>query len=210
VATVDALYINFISGFEIGLETALQLRLGYHGPMYADLHSLLLSMDAAGLRTLRPLVAWRDWLRCFDVVQLNETELETLAQPWGDPWRFASEVVNDELKLLLVTLADRGAAYIASSGFQPDPRTWRPRGLVQPPLRVANGAQSRLVAAPMLPQVGDPTGCGDVWGATCFCMMLSGASLEEAMMEANRAAARNVQHRGATGLNDFLQGRLTS
>src|SRR5262245_29309025 len=39
VGRVDALYVNFISGFELDLANAVRLRLSYHGPMYADLHS---------------------------------------------------------------------------------------------------------------------------------------------------------------------------
>jgi hypothetical protein len=209
VGDLDALYINYISGFELNLPETIRLRLGYHGPMYTDLHSLMLGIDADGVRTPRPLAAWRDWLRCFDVVQLNETELDTLAGPWGDAWRFASEVVNDELKLLLVTLGERGAVYVAAPTFQAEPMTWRPQGIVRPPVRTGGGAQSRRIAPDMVPAAGDPTGCGDVWGATCFCRLLGGATLEDAMVAANRAAGRNVQHRGATGLNHFLRGRLT-
>jgi hypothetical protein len=205
---VDALYINFISGFELVLSEALQLRLGYHGPMYADLHSLLLGLDAGGLRTPRPLASWREWLRCFDVVQLNETELETLAQSWGDPWRFASDVVNDELKLLLVTLAERGAAYVASPAFRSEPMSWRPRGLVKPGLRAGGDAVSRRIPPDSGPLNGDPTGCGDVWGATMFCRLLAGDPLDRALEVANQAAGRNVLHRGATGLNHYLRGRL--
>lgn len=209
VARVDALYINLISGFELELPDAIRLRLGYHGPMYCDLHSLLLGVDAAGMRVPRVLTEWRDWLRCFDVVQLNEDELGLLSSAWGDPWRFAAEVVGDELKLLLVTLGERGAAYIASTKFVANPFEWRPRGIVVPPITqpaaALSGKFDGIVGGP-----GDPTGCGDVWGATCFCRLLAGDTLEAAMIAANAAAARNVHYRGATGLNHYLRGRITS
>ncbi len=52
---------------------------------------------------------------------------------------------------------------------------------------------------------GDPTGCGDVWGATCFIRLAAGATLEDAMAAANRAASRNVSHRGADGLYHHLR-----
>jgi sugar/nucleoside kinase (ribokinase family) len=55
---------------------------------------------------------------------------------------------------------------------------------------------------------GDPTGCGDVWGATHFSRLLSGDNLETAMNAAAKAAARNVEHRGATGLASYLRGEL--
>ena len=55
----------------------------------------------------------------------------------------------------------------------------------------------------------DPTGCGDVWGATHFSRLLAGDSLGDAMRAAHRAAARNVEHRGASGLASHLRGELS-
>ena len=70
--------------------------------------------------------------------------------------------------------------------------------------------RSARLAPPEVAQDGDPTGCGDVWGATMFAGLLAGAGLDGAVDAANRAAARNVRHRGATGLHLFLQGKLGS
>lgn len=209
VAQVDALYVNLISGFELELADALRLRLGYHGPMYCDLHSLLLGVDPTGIRVPRALTSWREWLRCFDVVQLNEDELGILAGAWGDPWHAAADVVGEELKLLLITLGARGAAYIASPIFKSDPFQWRPRGIVVPPVARPGSVRTGKVEA-VAASAGDPTGCGDVWGATCFCRLLAGDPLEQALLAANGAAARNVQYRGASGLNHYLRGRLPS
>jgi hypothetical protein len=206
---LDALYINFISGFELQLETAQRLRLSFGGPIYADLHSLLLGVDASGLRVPRPLEAWREWLRCFDVVQVNEEELGTLAEAWGDPWRFAAEIVGDELRLLIVTLGARGTAYIAAPAAAGHPLSWRPAGLLLRPLMHGGGAvNSERIPAPPTRADGDPTGCGDVWGATFFCRLLAGDDLQAAMRAANVAAARNVGHHGATGLREHLIGKL--
>lgn len=209
VAGLDALYINFISGFELDLQTAQRLRLGFRGPIYADLHSLLLGVDANGLRVPRPLDAWREWLRCFDVVQVNEDELTLLAQAWGDPWRFAAEMVGDELRLLVVTLGARGTAYVASPSFEPDPLRWRTRDLlVHPAMHAGGHVKSERIPAVATRPDGDPTGCGDVWGATFFCRLLAGDGLENGIRNANAAAARNVEHHGATGLRDHLLGKL--
>ena len=211
VEQVDALYVNLISGFELDLANAVKLRLGYHGPMYADLHSLMLGVDPTGLRIPQPLLTWREWVRCFDAIQVNEDELGMLAGAWGgDPWHFAAQVVGEELKVLLVTLGARGAAYVAAPEFCAEPMQWRPRGIVVPPVTRAREAHSKKIPPAWAPASGDPTGCGDVWGATCFCRLLSGDTLDDAMTAANAAAARNVQHRGATGLNRFLQGRIHS
>lgn len=209
LADLDALYVNFISGFELDLETAMRLRLAFDGPIYGDLHSMFLGIDATGMRTPRFVEAWREWLRCFDVVQVNEDELALLARAWGDPWRFAAEAVSDELKLLIVTLGGRGVAYFASSAFMRDPMSWRQRTLLtRRPIVAPEPVRSELIPPDAGAIEGDPTGCGDVWGATCFNVLLAGADLRTAARTANDASGRNVRHRGASGLFEHLLGRI--
>ncbi len=202
----DALYINFISGFEMELETAQSLRSGFRGPIYADLHSLFLGIGKQGDRTPRPLPHWAEWITCFDAVQMNEQEFELLGRAHGDPWKLAADLVGADLKLIAVTLGQRGAAYVASAGFDDDPFTWPGlRGSLAAPGPVRS---AKLEGDRVMGSEGDPTGCGDVWGASCFAALLEGRSLEEAMTEANRMAAKNVSHRGARGLGLHLSGRV--
>jgi hypothetical protein len=201
----DALYVNFISGMEMELPAARALRAGYEGPVYADLHSLFLGIDRHGVRVPRTLQGWGDWMRCFDGVQMNEDEFELLGRDAGDPWQLAAEALGTDLKVIAVTLGPWGAAYVAASDFDPDPRRWRAPRTV----RVAPAARSGRVALAGHPVVGDPTGCGDVWGATFFARLLAGGQLEDAMGEANRLASLNVGHRGARGLFHHLAGRLS-
>jgi sugar/nucleoside kinase (ribokinase family) len=207
---LDALYVNFISGFELELQTAQALRAGFSGPIYTDLHSLMLGVGPSGMRVPRPLEAWREWLRCFDAVQVNEDELGLLARAWGDPWLFAAEVVGDEPRLLLVTLGERGSAYIAAPDLDEDPRAWRRSPVLAPGSRPAGAVRTQRVGPDLRPREGDPTGCGDVWGASFFCSLLAGMGLDEAMRRANAAAARNVEHLGASGLHHHLLGRIGS
>jgi len=206
VELCDALYVNFISGFEMELETARALRRGFDRPIYADLHSLFLGITNRGLRVPRELRGWADWLHCFDGVQMNEDEFELLGARSGDPWQLAAQALGPELKLLTVTLGDRGAAYVAGTDFDPDPMRWRgERGLA----RAGASARSRRIPLTGPPRSGDPTGCGDVWGATLFAGLLGGRELEAAMAHAHERAARNVEHRGARGLYRHLRGRLS-
>jgi sugar/nucleoside kinase (ribokinase family) len=204
VELCDALYVNFISGWELDLATAQALAAGYRGPTYADLHSLFLGITPQGVRTPRSLEAWSAWLRCFDAVQMNEDEFDLLGRA-GDPWQLSAGALGPDLKLITVTLGDRGAAYVAGGGFDPDPMTWPERRS----LTAAEPAHSGKVSLADTPRVGDPTGCGDVWGATCFTRLLAGDNLVTAMLEANRMAARNVEHRGARGLYRHLAGKLS-
>ena len=202
----DALYVNFISGFEMELETAQTLRAGFAGPIYADLHSLFLGLGRQGDRIPRALPHWAEWITSFDAVQMNEQEFGLLGRARGDPWQLAADVVGTDLKLITVTLGSRGAAYVASPSFRSDPSSWpglRDRLADPGPVRSA-----KLAAEELRGRHGDPTGCGDVWGASCFGRLLAGSSLEEAMLNANRLAARNVEHRGARGLGLHLAGRV--
>jgi sugar/nucleoside kinase (ribokinase family) len=209
LGTLDALYINFISGFEMSRETATRIRQAFAGPIYGDLHSLLLGIEPGGLRMPQPLDAWREWVRCFDVVQVNEEELTWLAHAWGDPWRFAAEVVGAPVRLLLVTLGSRGAAYVAAPDLDTGERCIESIGRPPAVARPGPAASQRLSAA-VGPEDGDPTGCGDVFGATCWCHLLAGHSLEASVTGALDAAGRNVRHRGATGLHHHLSGRIAS
>lgn len=204
-ALCDALYVNFISGMEMELPAARALRAGYPGPVYADLHSLFLGIDNHGVRVPRTLQGWGDWLRCFDATQMNEGEFELMGREAGDPWQLAAEALGTDLKLITVTLGPKGAAYVAASDFESDPLLWRQKQHVA----LAPSAHSGRVGMDSAPATGDPTGCGDVWGATFFARLLAGDGLERAMREANRLAARNVEHRGARGLFRHLAGRLS-
>ena len=82
---LDALYINMLSGFELDLEVAQLIRQHFSGPIYCDLHSLLLTIQPGGLRTPRALPNPEGWLRCFDLVQVNEEEM-SLCRKTGN-WR---------------------------------------------------------------------------------------------------------------------------
>ena len=190
---VDHLFVNLISGFELELDTARRLRGVIPGLLYADLHSLLLDRTGEGHRRPRRLEDGREWAACFDYVQANEEEL-ALAAGDEEPWTFARAVAGDgPTRAVLVTRGPRGAEWVARSAATP-------------------GTAGDPVVAGKAPLEdgwpgSDPTGCGDVWGATCFLRLVRGDTLEQAVRAANRAAARNVSHRGADGLYQHLKGQ---
>ena len=185
VRDLDALYVNFISGYELDLETAQLLRRGFPRFLYADLHSLFLGKEPDGTRVPRPLPDAPAWFGCFDMVQLNDQELEQLG---ADPFVTAAGALARGCATLVVTLGSRGAAYFTGS-----------------PVRSAR-------IPPEVPAIetGDPTGCGDVFGASVVASLVSGTGLEDALRLGTRMGARNVSHRGATGLRDHLLGKLST
>ena len=207
VAGLDAVYVNFISGFEMGLGTAEALRRGFAGPIYGDLHSLFLGMGSDGARTIRPLPDAPGWFGCFDAIQVNEDEMGQLA---ADPMLVAADLLGAGPEYLVVTLGRRGAVY-----FQADRRTVGPSdrptdGPTQRWVRVGvPGGPIRSALVEGFPvDDPDPTGCGDVFGAVCCARLLAGDPIEAAVRAANRLAARNAAFRGATGLATHLRGEL--
>jgi hypothetical protein len=199
VRDLDALYLNFISGFELSLGTAEALRQGFAGPIYADLHSLFLGMQQDGTRMLRPLPHAAAWFRCFDFVQVNEDEMRQLAD---EPMAVAAVAMAEGVRVLTVTLGARGAAYFTADA---DPVIER---------RADGAAAGRPVRTSLVPAKHvddpDPTGCGDVFGAALFARLLAREPVEAALRDANDAAARNAGFRGAEGLARHLRGELVT
>jgi pfkB family carbohydrate kinase len=183
VADLDAVYVNFISGYEMDLATAQLLRHSFPRFLYADLHSLFLGKDPDGTRVPQRLPNAPAWFGCFDVVQLNEEELLQLGQ---DPLAVAAGALATGCDTLVVTLGSQGAVYFTGR-----------------PIRTA-----RIPAEGPPVGEGDPTGCGDVFGASVAASLLAGTGLDEALRLGTRMGARNVTHRGATGLRDHLLGKL--
>jgi hypothetical protein len=203
LAGLDALYINLISGFELDLETTQLIRAHFKGPIYCDLHSLVLAVQPDGMRTLQPLSNPGAWCRCFDFLQVNEDEMSMMA---ADPLALAALAISSGVSTLTVTMGKRGIVYFAASGFDSIADLNRARIHPEPgPIRT-----ELLPSAPARNVLdGDPTGCGDVWGATYFSRLLAGDNIAEAMRQALVAAAKNVDHRGATGLARYLRGELS-
>src|SRR3569623_254793 len=154
---LDALYVNFVSGWEMDLDAARRLRAAFRGPIYADLHMMLWVPQSNGLRALQPLSRVPEWLGCFDFVQVNEQEMTMLARSSKE---LAAEAFRAGVSCTVVTLGSQGAMYFAS-----------------PKLNLAGISAAReqritmespepeLVAPPVVragPGI-DPTGCGDVW-----------------------------------------------
>jgi hypothetical protein len=215
-AKLDALYINFLSGWELDLATTQLVRAHFRGPIYCDLHMKVMSVQADGLRVAQPLSDVAAWCACFDVLQVNEEELAMMAP---DSMALAATAMAAGVSCLCVTMGKRGAVYVAAPGFErlsDIPRLSGHTSLLSTSPRGGSGAFGALRTG-LIPAVparidgpGDPTGCGDVWGSTHFSRLLAGDMLTDAIAAANRAASRNVEHRGATGLAQHLRGELST
>jgi hypothetical protein len=206
LGNIDALYINLISGFELDLEITQLIRQNFTGIIYCDLHSLMLTVNPDGLRTPQPIPNVAEWMRCFDLLQINEEEMRLLAP---DAMALAATGMACGVSVINVTLGSRGVVYFISPGIG------RLSDIKHGGL-AASGAVEGPIKTGLVPAErardqfgGDPTGCGDVWGATYFARLLAGDNLGDAQTVAMQAAARNVDHRGARGLANYLRGELS-
>jgi sugar/nucleoside kinase (ribokinase family) len=202
-ARLDALYINFLSGWELDLETSQVLRSYFKGPIYCDFHMKVTAVAASGLRVLQPLPNVGEWCECFDLLQVNEDEMSMMAP---DPMSLAATAIARGVRCLNVTLGSRGSVYFAAPGFDGIAGVARDRkfGTDLGPIRTALVPPTAAGDS-----ASDPTGCGDVWGATYFSRLLAGDSLLSAITAAHRAAGRNLHHHGASGLAHHLRGTLS-
>ena len=196
---LDALYVNLISGFELDLETLQLIRGHFPGPIYLDLHSLLLGIQPDGTRVPRAIEDPGAWFACADLVQVNEQEMSLMAP---DPMALAATAMRAGVQSLLVTLGKRGVVYVLAPGFD------RLADLRRVDAERMGTVRTALVPAEQVNVPGDPTGCGDVFGATYFSRLLVGDTFGVALRAAIRAASRNVVFRGAGGLAAYLRGEL--
>jgi sugar/nucleoside kinase (ribokinase family) len=191
---LDALYINFLSGWEVDLRTARMIRRHFPGFVYADLHSLFLGPPLPdGPRQPRTLPRWGEWLGSFHAVQVNDDEHELLMARRLAPGTYPDGVLAYGPRAAFVTHGERGASFAS--------HVW--------PLERGAGnlvVEMGCVPAPTPVAGGDPTGCGDVWGAAVFCGLLAGLPARQAVERANAVAAAKLRHRGGSGLFEHLRG----
>jgi hypothetical protein len=183
----DALYVNFISGWELDLEAAALLERRFEGLAWCDVHSLILGVGDDGMREPRPLEHRDAWLRAFDLVQVNEDELEMVCPGKDAPGDRLRELLSFGPAAAFLTRGAAGAEWVA-----------RPDGRVP----VGAGGTAGLAPVEDVAPAGstDPTGCGDVWGISCFAGLLAGGTVAEAVSMANRLAAVTAGGRGTRGL----------
>ena len=198
IADCDALYVNFIAGWEFDLSVARRLREEFDGPLYCDIHSLLLGTDRAGVRVRRELDDWSAWRACFDLVQGNRDEIRIVTGGIQDPLAGVRSLVTSGVGAAFSTLGGDGVAWAATSDSR-----WLDASFASVGEIAAQVAGPATAAA-----VVDTTGCGDVWGATCFTSLLAGQTLPAAVETANRYGGLTAGLRGTADLGKHLRTGL--
>lgn len=161
----DGILINMITGFDIGIDELEQLRKNYEGTIYLDVHTLSRGLERTSggrlKRIFRSIPDAERWLKCIDILQCNESELESIAVGTAEKER-AEYVLNNGAKHLIITKGS-GGAVLYSAG----------KRIVEPPLKTAEN---------------NTVGCGDVFGAVFFYSYISKNNIELSLAKANTAA----------------------
>ena len=177
--SLDGLFVNMISGFDISietLETAL-LESKKRPFLHLDVHALILGVlsesgkGGYGLgREPHGVREWRRWLAVADSVQMNENEVRWFADP---ECRSEEELLHAIERIepkqrprhIILTRASRGASvYLFDSG------------------------EAHHIPVPEITAV-ETTGSGDVLGSAYIFSILQGKRPEEALREAVRWAS---------------------
>lgn len=200
VSSLDALYVNHMSGLEMELTTAQQLRASFPNPIYSDLHSLFLEPPADRPRQPRCPPNAIQWLGTADIVQLNEFELGLLGQ--GTRITAGDELMEHVRLAALVTRGRSGATF-TFRGRAANSVNWSSHPAEEE-------LESGEVPLPFAPLPGDPTGCGDVWGSVVFAGLLENRPVEMAIRRGHVAAAAKMRHGRMVGLTEAISTALTA
>ncbi|MGH7564684.1 MAG: PfkB family carbohydrate kinase [Gemmatimonadota bacterium] len=185
---LDVWLWNFISGMETERDTFARLKREFAGAVYVDIHSLCLEHVPGRARRHRRPERWEEWVEGVRWLQMNEAEAGLLQR--GEPRtlrraeesRLAARLHELGVEGVLFTLGARGARWYGADGIR----------LTEP--------------APQGEPAVDPTGCGDVFGATWLMLHAAhGRTPVDALTGAVEAASLAASRRGTRGLADRLR-----
>lgn len=103
----DAIFINMITGFDIDVETLEIIREKFNKFIYIDIHSLARGLAENNMRNFRKIPDVERWLKCVDIIQVNETEFATLSNKTNEE-DIIKELFLYGLKGIIITMADKG------------------------------------------------------------------------------------------------------
>ncbi len=113
----DIILVNFITGMDLSLETIRKIRNNSDSCLILNVHALSLGIDSKGKRYLQPIKNWHQWIENFDVIQVNEHELNMLVNKMvrfrkRDFMKVATKILKIGPQVLLVTYEHRGARVV--------------------------------------------------------------------------------------------------
>ncbi len=178
LASLDGLFINMISGFDISLDTLKWIRSQTKAYIHLDVHALVLgelSHDENFPRRIKGVKDWREWVSNVDSIQMNEIESDWFGEPeTNSEKQLLGEIQKLSLKnsspnSVIITRAERGAT---SFDFRNE-KIWNKE--------------------PSQKGILNTTGSGDVFGALYTLTKTLGTSEQEALWHAEAWAGWNAE-----------------
>lgn len=178
----DLVMLNFVSGFDVGLCAAKELRSAFRKGIYMDVHSLTLGIDSRGARFERVVGEWREWAHCADIIQMNRREAGLFTGSGDSVEELSRLICCEGPEICLVTLGKEGVLVTDST-----------QGKI---------VQEWIEGIPV--DVKDTTGCGDVFSAGYVCSFIRGRDPFESARQANMAAAKCCESVGSGNLEEVI------
>lgn len=179
----DVILVNFISGFDLSLDTLKKIRKNTNALIFMDVHSLTLGVDDSGKRFFRAPKNWREWLKQADIIQMNIPELKELAKKnrfdklttslksQKEIKEFGKYILSLGPKAVLITLGEKGSLLIFDNK-----------------VRKFKGFKVKKFK--------DATGCGDVFSAGFLICYLRTKNLMKSANFANYVAGEKCRISG--------------
>jgi sugar/nucleoside kinase (ribokinase family) len=186
----DMVLVNMISGLDVSLDTVDEIRMAVRDdrvPVYLDVHSLTLGLNADFTRFHRPVETWRRWLFMLHGVHLNEEEAAILTPERFDEDTLAHHVLALNTKTMHITRGERGCTVYVDD-----------RKHIQRHDVPGIPADTRV----------DPTGCGDVFVAAYCARYMKSRDIAGAAEFANRVAAQKARLAGSAEIDTLASFRL--
>ena len=158
----DGILINMITGYDVSLNELNELRKNFDGLIYFDVHTLSRGVDNNLERNFRRIKNFDLWTECIDILQANESELQTLSDK-GKEIEIVEELLSYGIKQVLITRSDRGATVYF----------------------LDNKSVVRIDEIALKVKSMNKVGCGDVFGAVYFYNYIKNKNVKLALEKAN-------------------------
>ena len=161
----DGILINMITGYDVSLNQLNELIKNFDGLIYFDVHTLSRGVDNNLERNFRRIKNFDLWTECIDILQANESELQTLSDK-GKEIEIVEELLSYGIKQVLITRSDRGATVYF----------------------LDNKSVVRIDEIALKVKSMNKVGCGDVFGAVYFYNYIKNKNVKLALEKANICA----------------------